>query len=180
MRRVLGVSCSGSTSYLAVVEVDESGGLTFLTTGPERLELVEGGDAGDAFVRTLGEWKRALVAISPDAVALLLPESDQRTRKVHSAWAPRIEAETLFAVSAGLLGLPFDRLARPTVRARLGLTGKLDDAAKAEPSQGRYWTHRALALFAAKSLAQHAMLAGWPSHHTAGSAFREVSNGSDR
>lgn len=175
MPRVLGVTCSSADAYLTVIDVDATTGTgEVVAIGPERVCPVSAGDHGDSLVRTLAKWQRVLAEITPDAVALLLPESQARTQKVHASWAPRCEAETLVGVAAGLAGIPHDRIARATVRSRLSL-GKLDTAAKSEPAHGKYWTQRALALFAAKALGAIARERGWPARLPAGAGlFEEV------
>ena len=141
MPRVLGVTCSGGDAYLTVIDVDATTGVdVVLPIGPERVRPVSAGDHGDGLVRSLAGWRRVLAGIAPDAVALLLPESGARTQKVHASWAPRCEAETLVGIAAGLAGMPYDHIARATVRSRLS-GGKLDTAAKSEPAQGRSGRH---------------------------------------
>lgn len=181
MPRVLGVTCSGADAYLAVVDVDPvTGEDTYVAVGPAKVSPVAAGDHGDSLVRTLAEWRRVLAEIAPDAVAVLLPESDGRTQKVHASWAPRCEAETLVGIAAGLARIPHDRIARGTVRSRLSL-GKLDAAAKVEPAQGKYWAQRALAFYAARALAAIAEERGWPARLPAGVGFfEEVTGGAPR
>lgn len=162
MNRVLGVNVSGADAFLIVLDVDADGAEAVVAEGPHRVCPVAAGDAGDALVRSLREWRRVLAEARADAVALLLPESEGRTQRVHAQWQPRIRAETLAGLAAGLEGVPFDPLARATVRSRLGL-GKLDDERKKVPADGPYWQHRSLALFAARALAAHAAQNGWPS-----------------
>jgi hypothetical protein len=162
MPRVLGVTCSSADAYLTVIDVHPTSYVhDIVAVGPEKVSPVPGGDHGDRLVRTLGEWGRVLAEIAPDAVALLLPETDRRAQKVHASWAPRCETETLVGLAAGLARTPHDRIARATVRSRLSLD-KLDVAAKAEPPHGKYWAHRALALFAARTLTAVAVERGWP------------------
>lgn len=165
MHRVLGVTVSGEDAYLTVVDVDDDGRDTVPGTGPARVSPVAAGDHGDALARSLQEWRRVIAEVAPDVVALLLPESSERTRKIHSQWAPRCRAETLVALAAGLAGVPVDVLARATVRTGLGL-GKLDAEAKTEPAQGLHWAQRALGLFAARALAARAASEGWPARTT--------------
>ena len=157
---------SGDDAFLTVVDVDDAGSDTVVAVGPARVSPVAAGDHGDALVRSLQEWRRAVGEVAPDAVALLLPESDRMTKRVHAQWAPRCRAETLVALAAGLAGVPVDLLARATVRSGLGL-GKLDAEARAEPAQGLYWPQRALGLFAARAMAARAASEGWPDRGTA-------------
>lgn len=161
MNRVLGVNVSGADAFLVALDVNAHGAETVVEDAPHRVCPVGAGDAGDALVRSLREWQRVVVDVKPTAVALLLPESEGRTQRVHAQWAPRIRAETLAGIAAGLEGVPFDAVARATVRSRLRL-GKLDDERKKVPASGPYWTHRALALFAARALAAAAAENGWP------------------
>lgn len=182
MPRVLGVTCSGANAYLTVIDVDPTTGEDdFVAIGPERVRPVSAGDHGDSLVRTLAQWRRVLAEIAPDVVALMLPESEAHTRKVHSSWAPRVEAETLVGIAAGLARIPHDRIARSTVRSRLSL-GKLDTAAKSEPAHGKYWAQRALALYAARALGAIATERGWPARLPAGAGLFEgvVTGGTPR
>jgi hypothetical protein len=172
MHRVLGVTCSGADAFLTVIEVDMGDSEVVTSTGDLRVQRVAAGDRGDSLVRTLAHWRRVISAVSPDAVALLLPETVGRTQKPHSGWAPRCEAETLVALACGLAGVPFEHISRGAARARLRL-GKLDAAAKVEPAHGKYWSHRALALYAARTLAANAELAGWPASLKPGVALFE-------
>lgn len=178
MPRVLGVTCSGADAYLTVIDVDATTRVDVVVPiGPERVRPVSAGDHGDGLVRSLAGWRRALAEIAPDAVALLLPESGARTQKVHASWAPRCEAETLVGIAAGLARIPYDHIPRATVRSRLSV-GKLDIAAKSEPAQGRYWVHRALGLYAARTLGAIAAERGWPARLAAGDGpFEEGVNG---
>lgn len=155
------MNVSGADAFLLALDVDADGTQSIVADVPHRICPVSAGDAGDALVRSLREWQRVIAEVRPDALALLLPESEGRTQRVHAQWAPRIRAETLAGLAAGLEGVPYDAIARATVRSRLSL-GKLDDERKKVAADGPYWQHRSLALFAAKALAANAAANGWP------------------
>lgn len=162
MRRVLGVTCSGSDAFLTVVDVEDDGSSAEVKEiPPAKVSPVDGSDRGDALARSLAEWQRIVERVGPDAVSVLLPESHGRTKQVHSYWAPRCEAETLVALAAGLAGVPIDFVSRATVRARLMIDGKLDDAARLTTKYGTFWTQRALAMLSAQATAQIAAEHGW-------------------
>jgi hypothetical protein len=162
MRRVLGVTCSGSDAYLTVIDVEDDGeSAQVREIGPARVSPINGSDRGDSLVRTLGEWKRVVELVAPDVVSVLLPESHKQTKQVHSYWAPRCEAETLAGLAAGLAEVPIDFVSRATVRAQLKIEGKLDVAAGAATKHGKFWGQRALAMFAAQATAHVAAEHGW-------------------
>ena len=124
------------------------------------------------WLRTLAQVAWCADANRPGGgLPCLLPESDGRTRQVHAYWAPRCEAETLAAVAAGLQEIPYDAIARATVRSRLGISGKLDIAANAEPPHGRYWKPACPgSLFAARALVRRGP---WPQDHGRSAVIRE-------
>lgn len=162
MPRVLGVSCASAEAYLTVLDVDQHGTEALQAVGSERIRVVQAGDHGEELARTLLEWERQLDTITPDAVALLLPGGGDRTKRLHSQWAPRCEVETIVGLASGRKRVPFDSLHRATVRSRLGLSGSLDDTVKTLPTSGKYWKDRGLAFLAARAVAAHAAAADWP------------------
>lgn len=162
------MTCSGSDAYLTVLD---SGATTITALGPEKVAIVAASDPGDGLSRTLGEWRRVLSSVKPDLVALLLPENTRQTYKPHSEWSPRCEAETLVLLAAGLVGIPTEKITRAAVRSCLGL-GPLDQAARDEPKQGKYWAQRAQGLFVARTAMSQAEKHGWPVPLAAG-ATRE-------
>lgn len=174
VHRVLGVSCASADAFLTVVEVDADGD-TIVPVGPDRVRPVSAGDHGEALARSLEAWERLLDTIGPDAVALLLPEGGQQTKRPHSTWAGRCESETIVSVACGRKQIPIDVLSRATVRSRLEVHGNLDEAVRKLTPTGKYWKDRGLALLAARAVAIHAASSGWPALR--GSADRKVADG---
>ena len=145
--RVLGVQCAGRFAFLSVVEDGE-----LLDRGPARLAPAQSTDEDRALWETLGNFGDALDEIKPDHVRLLLPGTGENARQTHSAWAPRVELETLLRMASAKRDLPVERIARATVLARLGLPrkGKFEDLVRpVVPERGGYWTAGRLAAAAA-------------------------------
>ena len=135
--RVLGVHCSSTHPFLAVA-VD---GMV-VNEPPYRLEPASSTDEEHALWETLDTFGQALDEIRPERIHLLLPESAETTRQTHSRWRIRIEMETLLRLAAARRDLPLDRLARPTVRSRLGLATRGNFEAtvrEAIDEVGPYW-----------------------------------------
>jgi hypothetical protein len=152
--RVLGVQCTSSFAYLAVVDDGD-----VVELGPERLAPAQSTDEDRALWETLGTFRDALDEIKPDHVRLLLPGTGPNAKQTHGAWAPRVELETLLRMAAAKRDLPVERIARATVRARLGLarSGNFETAiGTVVPERGGYWVAGRLAAAAAA-------LAGKPS-----------------
>lgn len=147
---VLGVNGSAGTLWLCLVEGERA-----LETDPGRLELHDGPEAGYAIGSFRDECTRVLKALSPDRLVILDMEQTRQAPKVADLRA-RFTAEALLAAAAIDAGLPCVRLARATVRSRLGLprAGKLADHVPivfAAPT-GTYWkSKRDFAALAARA-----------------------------
>jgi len=145
--RVLGVSCSSRETYLAV---DDDG--TILDGLTERLQPSSGLEAGEGLTEFIDSVRRVLREVTPDRVAVLLPETWSATYRQH---LDRATLDTLVRVAAALEDVPLEVLARATVRARLNLPrrGPLDShVGRVGSSVGRYWSAgRGLAALAARA-----------------------------
>jgi hypothetical protein len=146
--RVLGAACSTEAVNLAVaVNGEVVDGL------PERLRPAHGVELGERLLEFIEDVARALAQVRPDRVALLLPEAHRRGTTSYQRVAPRVTLETLLRVAAARERYPLSLVARPTVRAALGLPkkGALDDHLGAAGTPvGRYWRDgRGLAALAA-------------------------------
>lgn len=153
--RVLGVHCSATHAFLAVAD----GGVA-VAAPPYRLEPAVSTDEEHALWETLDTFAQAIDEVAPDRIHLLLPESGENTKQTHSRWRSRIEMETLLRLAAARRDLPLDRLARATVRSRLGLParGQFDVVVRAAIQEvGPYWAAgRANAAAAALASAEEA------------------------
>jgi hypothetical protein len=132
--------------------VDKHGALE---TEPSSLELRDGPHAGYAIKAFQNECVHALTALKPDQVVILDMEAGPRVPKV-ADMRTRFTAETLLASCAVDAGVTCVRLARATLRARLGLprAGGLADhvASIFDKPVGKYWTNkRDLAALAARA-----------------------------
>lgn len=148
--KILGVSCASERANLAVVV-----GTEVVLLGPQRLDVVHMSDSRGALLATIRQWDEAIVEVHPDAVALLLPESDRNTKHPHSYWRARIQMETMLAVACEQRSIPLHDLPRATVKTELGLElrGKLELAEVALEPVGKYWMDgRKLASLAALAL----------------------------
>jgi hypothetical protein len=132
------VSCTNKFAFLAVVEDG-----VVVERGPGRIGPARSTDLDKALWETLDTLKTTVSEIAPTRIALLLPGTGENSKQTHSVMAPRIELETLTRMAAARLGLPVDRLARATVRARLCVTskGSFEDAVRPLITEtGPYWT----------------------------------------
>lgn len=136
--RTLGVTCNPRIAYLTLaldgVMVEDQ---------VERVEVAAQYEASAELLSTLDEIKRALGRLRPDAVVLLMPEQS-RHRRTYQDIAPRVALETLVRIAAVQEGIDIEVLARPTLRARLGIdrAGELSSHVGeviAKPV-GQYWT----------------------------------------
>ncbi|WP_370944744.1 hypothetical protein AB5J62_37300 [Amycolatopsis sp. cg5] len=148
--RVLGVNAAGGKLWLCLV--DDSG---VLETEPTCLELRDGPQAGYAIVAFRDECVHALTALSPNRVVILDMEPGGRVPKV-ADMRTRFTAEALLASCAVDAEVTCVRLARATLRSRLGLPRKgavADHVASVfDTPVGKYWTKkRDLAAVAARA-----------------------------
>jgi hypothetical protein len=116
--RVLGVNAVSGKLWLCLVD---DHGVT--ETEPFLLELRDGPQAGYAIAAFRNESVHALTALRPDRVVLLDMEPGGQIPKVADVRA-RFTAEALLASCALDAGVACVRLARPTLRTRLGLPRK--------------------------------------------------------
>ncbi|MFI5932523.1 hypothetical protein [Actinoplanes sp. NPDC051494] len=150
MTKVLGVNAVGGKLWFCLV--DDGGALE---TEPAGLELLAGDQAGYAVEAFRDECRRALAATAPDRVVILDLEAGGRVPKI-SDMRTRFTAEALMVAATVDAGVPCGRLARATLRSRLGLprTGGIADHVTqvfAEPA-GKYWAKkRDLAALAARA-----------------------------
>lgn len=148
--RALGISCTPNEVLLSMCVDGE-----LVDDEPQKLAPPANLEAGPALWESIDEVARALKALGPDRVGLLLPEANYKA--THGKLAPRIVLETLVRLAAAKLGIPTQLLSRPTVRSALGLPRKKGlfhhvDAVFDEPV-GQYWTSgRGEAALAAKTL----------------------------
>jgi hypothetical protein len=136
--RAVGVTCNPRTAYLTLA-VD--GAITEATV--ERVEVAAQYEASAELLSTLDELKRAFAQLRPNKVVLLTPEQG-RHKRTYQEIAPRVALETLVRIAAVQESIEIEVLARPTLRARLGIpkTGELSSHVGqviAGPV-GRYWT----------------------------------------
>lgn len=148
--RTLGVNCSSDSAYLALVE----DGQVIDVGVVEKVDARMIADSGEQLVVVLGELRRIIAQIRPDAIVLLNPEQSPRAKRTHSAHVPRITLETLVRLAAHQAACPLEILPRPTLRSRLGIPIKGSLAAHAAeflPSKsGKNWSEeRQLAAVAA-------------------------------
>jgi hypothetical protein len=144
------VNAAGGKLWLCLV--DDHGALR---AEPEFLELRAGPHAGYAITAFREECVHTLTALSPDRVVILDMEPGGRIPKVADL-RTRFTAETLLASSAVDAEVTCVRLARATLRSRLGLprTGGVADHATSvfDTPVGKYWTKkRDLAALAARA-----------------------------
>jgi hypothetical protein len=148
--KVLGVNAVAGKLWLCLVSEDGA-----LETEPACLELRTGAQAGYDIESFRAECIHALKALSPNRVVILDLEAGGRVPKIADL-RTRFTGEALLvscAVDAGVLCV---RLARATLRSRLGLprTGGIADHVTqvfAVPA-GKYWTKkRDLAALAARA-----------------------------
>jgi hypothetical protein len=114
--RILGVSCSSDSAYLAVVD----DGLV-VDAGVEKIAAPMVAHSAEQLVSVLAEVRRIIAQLRPNAMVLLNPEQSPRAKRTHSAHVPRIALETLVRLGAQQADCPLEILARPTVRSRLNL-----------------------------------------------------------
>ena len=151
--RTLGVTCTPKLAHLTVA-VDGA-----VVEGPvNRVEVASLYEASTELLSTLDEIKRALAQLTPDAMALLLPERQGRPRQYVEV-APRAALETLIRIAAVQLSIPIEVLPPATLRSRLGIgkSGALDAhlAAVIPTAVGPYWgAGRGLAGLAALAAAR--------------------------
>lgn len=149
---MLGVTCSTSTALLSVVRDGE-----VVDAPVQKIDVGSLLEASAELEATLDELGRALSQIKPGLVVLLLPEQSPRNKRTYAEIAPRVALETLVRLAAVRAGVPVDVLARPTVRARLGLPRAGDLASHTAEAVGspvgKYWT-------AGRDVAALAALAG--------------------
>lgn len=121
MPRVLGVSTSTSTVFLAVVEEDK-----VLDIEPMKLAAPAAAGGLPAVTGFLTAFGHALATIHPGRIGVLLPESNYRAP--YSELAPRAAAEALVLVAGHQATIPVESLPRPTLRKKLGfpMAGPLD------------------------------------------------------
>jgi hypothetical protein len=106
------------------------------------LEVASQNEASEQLVATLEDIRRTYAELRPDVIGLLKPEQSQR-KHAYDQLAPRVALETLLRVAAVDASIDIEVLARPTVRARLGIprSGELGSHVSsviAEPV-GHYW-----------------------------------------
>jgi hypothetical protein len=147
---VLGVNAVGGKLWLCLV--NEEGAQE---TEPACVELRTGSQAGYAIEAFRAESVHALKALSPDRVVVLDLEAGGRVPKI-ADMRTRFSAEALLASVAVDAGVPCVRLARATLRSRLGLPrkgGLSDHVTQVFPaSVGTHWTKkRDLAALAARA-----------------------------
>ena len=140
----------GGKLWLCLVNEDGA-----LETEPASLELRTGSQAGYAIEAFRAECVHALKALSPNRVVILDLEAGGRVPKV-ADMRTRFTAEALLVSCAVDAGVPCVRLARATLRSRLGLprTGGIADhvAQVFTAPAGKYWTKkRDLAALAARA-----------------------------
>jgi hypothetical protein len=151
--RALGVHCTPSAIYLALVE-----GGQVLETGPQKIGVPDGLRSASSLSTLAKELHRRLVETRATHGALLMPHSYESGAK---ATVSRVGAETLIRVTAGDVGVEMELLNRSTARSRLGIGqgGALDDRLRELLPQpvGNYWTEgRRYAAFAAMACEQAA------------------------
>jgi hypothetical protein len=134
--RVLGVTCSPKTAFLALADDRE-----IIDAAVARVDVAAQYEASEEMLSTLDEIRRALEQLRPDRVVVLKPELNQRA--TYDQIAPRIALETLIRLAAVQAKVEIEVMARPTVRSRLGLSksGSLASrVAEALPAPvGKYW-----------------------------------------
>lgn len=126
-----------------------------MVTEPGWLELHEGHQAGYDITAFRDECAHALTALVPERVVILEMETGGRPPKV-ADMRNRFTAETMLTSCAIDAEMPCVRLARATVRSRLGLprAGTLVSHVTRvfETPIGKYWTNkRDLAALAAQA-----------------------------
>jgi hypothetical protein len=147
--RILGISTTTSTVFLAVVE---DGNVIEI----EPMKLAAPAPAGGlpAVGGFLTAFGHALAMIRPARVGLLLPESNYRAP--YSELAPRAAAEALVLIAGQQANIPVERLPRPTLRSKLNfpMAGSLDTYVNQFPLKrvGPHWNegrwHAAAAAYA--------------------------------
>lgn len=145
----LGVNCSSDAAYLALVEKGQ-----VVDAGVERVEARMIAVSGDQLAAVLGELRRIIAQVRPDAIVLLNPEQSPQAKRTHSVHVPRIALETLVRLAAHQAACPLEILARPTLRSRLSIPMKGNLAAHAAEllpaKSGKNWSEeRQLAAIAA-------------------------------
>ena len=148
--RFLGVNAAGGKLWLCLV--DDHGAAE---TEPAWLELRDGPHAGYAIAAFRDECVHVLTALAPDRVVILDMEPGGRVPKVADL-RTRFTAETLLASCAVDAGVTCVRLARATLRSRLGLPrkgGVADHVTSVfDTPVGKHWTKkRDLAALAARA-----------------------------
>lgn len=125
--RALGVHAASDVLWFAAAEPDG----TLIDLGNAyRLDLPKGLDTGQALIVARKDICRVLRAYDIGLVWLLSAEYDKRFKQGYHALVPRITMETVVAFAAAEEDVEFRRVARETVRSRLGYdSGKLQDIA---------------------------------------------------
>lgn len=150
--KVLGVTCSGTTALLSLVEDGQ-----VVPSPVERVDVGALHEVSEELEATIEAVARAFGQVKPDLVVLLLPEHSPQFKKTYQEIAPRATLETLVRLAAVRSKIPIEVLARPTVRSLLGLPRSGDLAShvgdRIPESVGRYWN-------AGRNVAALAALAG--------------------
>lgn len=138
--KVLGVNTATGKQWLCLLDKDGA-----LETEPGWLELRDGPHAGYAVTAFRDECVHALTALAPDRVVILDMETGGRFPKVADMRA-RFTAEALLTSCAVDAGATCVRLARATLRSRLGLprTGGLAGHVTRvfDTPVGAYWKNK--------------------------------------
>lgn len=116
----MGVNPSANGMWLVCADDGE-----VVDTSPFRLALPSGMESGQKLAALLDECERALRDLAPDGIVVLDPEV---TAKIPFSQArARVTAETLLALAAAKVDLPYEKLSRAGLRSRLELprSGKL-------------------------------------------------------
>ena len=132
MPRILGVSCSPTVAFLALL-VDGA-----IQIEPDRMPWPVG-EASERLAVAQDEIADLLNELGVDKVAVLLPERDPRFKWPYETAATRASMETLFRLAAVRGKIPVEVLDRGTVRSRLKLTGKLDLHLDRVAPAGKAW-----------------------------------------
>lgn len=145
MVTTLGVSCTPSTAYLAVVD-----GVA-VRDAPDRIELRGGLSPADQLPAFADDAARAVRDSAADRVVVL--QAEPRADGGHTAWTSRIAMETLIRLVCARAGVPCSYVSRQYVKGAFGLKGRggLDALGKDELEvAGKYWNAgRLLAALAA-------------------------------
>jgi len=113
--RVLGVNATSSTLWLACADAN---GLRDIGDDYQ-LQLPKALETGQALARARDDFARVIRRYEIGRVRLLSAETTYKAG--YGQFVPRITMETVVAFAAAGEDVDFLRLARPTVRSRLGL-----------------------------------------------------------